>query len=712
MAGDVAFQISLQDDVSPAAQSAAGAFGRIEAALSGAASALERIASRFGAVSSAAQRMAADETAAAGAIAAQGRESERAAGSADRLAQAEAKSAARQMAAEKRDAAKALAQQEREAAKAARAAERLAAAEAKSAAKKLADDQRTAAKALQATERAAAKAAKEAEHLAQAQGKTGASASAAGGGFASFGKLLKGVAPQMGGMVERSGNLSAGLGGMPHPAAMAALAVVAVAVAVAAAAIKFAAFALATADASQHLRAMALATEGSVAAGDRLDATIRRVAGRNVVAAEEVAGLAMELRKAGLQGQEFETALDAAAASSRVFGSSAGSAFTQAAIDAKKAGKSVADLAKETKDKLGPGLAAELNRPSVAASRLGNAISGIFDDVDTSGIAKAINEIAAAFEKGSAVGDAFRAVFEALFGGISDGVGNSSSMIVGFIEECTIMFLKGAIAVKPFFRKLGELWDKFTEGGEKSVAFQTAIFAVKVAVMMIVSAFDAFDAAITAVSTALSAVGAVLSSIGGAIRTVMDGFQSFSLQGVLDSIGTFVSDAGAKLGDWASSAVNVAGDFVQGLADGIINGVGMVVDAAADLGRRTIAAIKDAFKSKSPSRVMVEIGGYAAEGLAVGMDAGASMVDASAAALAAGPIKTIDAAFAAPAAVPALAPAARPAGGGGGGVDVGGVTITINGVQGAEAILEKLPAALADAFEQLAETMGLAPAEA
>lgn len=711
MAGDVAFQISLQDDVSPAAQSAAGALGRIEAALSGAASALERIASRFGAVSSAAQRMASDETAAAGAVAAQGRESERAAGSADRLAQAESKSAARQMAAEKREAAKALAQQEREAAKAAKAAERLAAAEAKSAAKRLADDQRAAAKAIAETERAAAKAAKEAEHLAQAQGKTGATASASGGGFSRFASLLKGVAPQMGGAVEQSSQLSAGLGGIPPGAAVAALAIAAVAAAAIAAAIKFASFALSTADASQHLRAMAAATEGSVAAGDRLDATIRRVASANVVAADEVAGLAQELRKAGIQGKDFDAALDAAAASSRVFGSSAGSSFAQAAAEAQKAGKSVSELAKDAKEKLGPGLALELSRPSVAATKLRGAVSGIFDGIDFSGVAKAITAIAAAFEKGSAVGDAFRAVFEAFFGGISDKVGESSSMLVAFVEEVTIVFLRAAIAVKPFVRKLGELWDKLTEGEEKSVGFRTALLGVQLIVAGVASAFDAMGAVLTSVSTAFSAITGALGFVANLLGSVNGALSNISFDGVLDGLKTFVDEAWNTLVGWATSGLTAAGNFVKGMANGISLGVGMVVDAAKGLADQALGAIKSALGIASPSRVMLAFGGYTAEGFAGGMDAGASMVEASAASLAAAPVQAVQAVSGAAAPMPSL-PAVSRSGGGGGGVDIGGVTITIHGVQGAEAILEKLPAALADAFEQIAETMGLSGAEA
>jgi len=105
--------------------------------------------------------------------------------------------------------------------------------------------------------------------------------------------------------------------------------------------------------------------------------------------------------------------------------------------------------------------------------------------------------------------------------------------------------------------------------------------------------------------------------------------------------------------------------------------------------------------------VMATLGGFTADGIAGGLDSGAASVESSASSLAAIPVAAMEAAP-----VPAALPGGRRGGGGGGSFDVGGVTITINGVAGAESILERLPAALADAFEQIAETMGVNPLEA
>jgi len=154
--------------------------------------------------------------------------------------------------------------------------------------------------------------------------------------------------------------------------------------------------------------------------------------------------------------------------------------------------------------------------------------------------------------------------------------------------------------------------------------------------------------------------------------------------------------------------MEAAGNFISGLVSGITGGVGMVVDAIKGLASSALGAFKGILGIASPSRVMLQMGGYTAEGFAGGMDAGAADVAASASSLAATPIQAAEAAPA-PRAQAATGGARS---GGGGSIEVGGVQITINGVAGAESILERLPAALADAFEQIAESMGINPAEA
>ena len=539
----------------------------------------------------------------------------------------------------------------------------------------------------------------------RASAQMAAAGAKGGGGFDGLSKVAKGLFPQFGGQIEQSSNLSGGLGVVSAGAAAAALAILAVGAATIAAVAAFLKFGISSADAAQHVRAMAIAQAGSVEAGKALAGTIQQVAGATAMGSEKVAGFARELGEAKLSSSEMRAALEAASGTARVLGDSAGSAFVKSAIEAKKAGKSVTAFAAEAKAKLGPGLAMELSRPSVALDRLGQSIAGLFGDADVSGFGAAINMVSDALAKGSAVGDAFRAIFEALFGGLGGNAQSAGSMVTAVLEEMTIMALQVAIFVKPLARSLSEMWDTMTAGAGPGVAAKVIAYGLAAAFGGVAVVAGVCVAILINVA---ATIGAMLVVIGAAIGGVI-AFGAAVVSGIVgavQAIPAVFESARAALAGWASSALEAAGNFISGLVSGITGGAGMVIDAIKGLASSALGAFKGILGIASPSRVMLQMGGYTAEGFAGGMDAGAAVVESSASTLAAAPIE------AAKAAPPAALPAPRAAGGGGGSVDIGGVTITINGVAGAENILERLPAALADAFEQIAETMGIQPAEA
>ncbi len=590
---------------------------------------------------------------------------------------------------------------------------------------------KSAAQSLGQTEAALKRTGAAGDSVAGKMARTGTAAQQASGKTVDLGKAAKGAVPALGEMQERLSNLGSGLGGLSAGTTAAVLGIGLVVAAAAAAAAALLAFGLASADAAQHVRAMATAEAGSAEAGKALADTIGQVASSTAMGANKVAGFAKELGEAKLSSSEMRAALEVASGTARVLGDSAGSAFIKSAIEAKKAGKSVADFAAQVKAKLGPGLAMELARPSVAAERLGQSIAGLFGDADVSGFGAAINMVSDALAKGSAVGDAFRAIFEAIFGGLGGNAQSAGSMVTAVLEEMTIWALKTAIFFKPLVGGIGVVWDKMMAGG----GAVTTLNIVKAGVMAMGAAFVAAGvmavialapvaASVLAATWPVLAIGAAVMALafiwfqfGDSIKaavgagvaqikafgaSVVEGFAS-----AWAAISGFAADAWAALAGWASSALEAAGNFISGLVNGITGGAGMVIDAIKGLASSALGAFKGILGIASPSRVMLQMGGYTAEGFAGGMDAGAAVVESSASTLAAAPI---DAAKAAP---PAALPAPRAAGGGGGGsVDIGGVTITINGVAGAENILERLPAALADAFEQIAETMGIQPAEA
>lgn len=205
----------------------------------------------------------------------------------------------------------------------------------------------------------------------------------------------------------------------------------------------------------------------------------------------------------------------------------------------------------------------------------------------------------------------------------------------------------------------------------------------------------ALGAAFAWVAVAIAAVIGVLAGVAGLVGLVIVGIGT----AVVDLVG-WLGTATAQLVEWAAQGVSIAADFIGGLVDGILDGIVDVAQAMRDMATGAIDAVKETFRIKSPSRVMMEVGGYVAEGFTQGVDSGAP--DASAAV----------SNMVAPSALGSLGAASA----GGGGLNVGGITITVNGVAGdsagdiAATVREEVEEALRVILQRYAGELGMSPA--
>lgn len=87
----------------------------------------------------------------------------------------------------------------------------------------------------------------------------------------------------------------------------------------------------------------------------------------------------------------------------------------------------------------------------------------------------------------------------------------------------------------------------------------------------------------------------------------------------LKASGSSLMEAGVELGT----------NLWTGFARGIEAGITAIRDAGSRLANAAKGAVAGALQIRSPSRVMMELGGYTAEGFAQGVDGGAGQVDAS-----------------------------------------------------------------------------------
>jgi tape measure domain-containing protein len=204
------------------------------------------------------------------------------------------------------------------------------------------------------------------------------------------------------------------------------------------------------------------------------------------------------------------------------------------------------------------------------------------------------------------------------------------------------------------------------------------------------------------------AVGGVLLWAMGVVMSVTAAVVAagVAVAGIFTDLMTSFDEAFAGLAsiDLVQAGVNI----MFGLAAGIDLGLSSVLDTVASAGQAVIARVEGVFGIASPSKVMERLGGYTAEGFAVGLGKGQGVVEASMDAMA-------------PPALAASAPALTAASLTGGApvsitVQVGDIYVTSPAGSTpravAEAVREQLTAQLAVELERLAASIGYAPSPA
>ena len=108
-----------------------------------------------------------------------------------------------------------------------------------------------------------------------------------------------------------------------------------------------------------------------------------------------------------------------------------------------------------------------------------------------------------------------------------------------------------------------------------------------------------------------------------------------------DSIVSFFSEAPGKIvaklielknqvmqkwQEMKSDAFEMGRNIIQGMINGIMSMASAIAAKAREVVQRAVDAAKSALGIKSPSRVFMEIGGYTAEGMAIGMEANTKLV--------------------------------------------------------------------------------------
>lgn len=221
-------------------------------------------------------------------------------------------------------------------------------------------------------------------------------------------------------------------------------------------------------------------------------------------------------------------------------------------------------------------------------------------------------------------------------------------------------------------------------------ALGVATAAATVAAVAFAGVVAAIGAIVTGGTAMLANFFAPFIGIGAMVKAAFYGTEQ-----VIRSLPDRVKAAGSDL---LTAGVTMGSNLWTGFVQGIEAGITAVTDSATRLATAAKSAVAGALRIQSPSRVMMEMGGYTAQGFAQGVDGGAGQVDAAMTNMVAPPAPVLG--TGATSTTNTLA--------------AGGISIVIN-IQGNEggaqpgAVAAEARKGVMDALEQLVAQMGLSP---
>lgn len=348
-------------------------------------------------------------------------------------------------------------------------------------------------------------------------------------------------------------------------------------------------------------------------------------------------------------------------------------------------------------------LEAEMTEVSSVMAKGRDLATRLFEGVSAEPLAEGLRDLFSIFDTAQPSGDVLKATIGGAFRMIFEVAGRVFTLVKNGLLHMIIWGLEAAIALKHLRKWFAEDFPNALHKWEPALV-GAAAFVTTLLIPSIVSAAAAVGAwAVTAIPAAIVATGAWIASMAAAaIATLAATWPLLAIAAgvALVAVGIYelvkhwdqVKDFFVHL---ATGAWDAAKSFVDGLVNGIRDGVGGAVDAVKHLGHNVMAAVKDAFKLGSPSRLMFEAGVNVSKGMALGIEAGSGHVEQAGA---------------------GLSTAALPdAGSGGGGrsvtVNLGGVTVHIDASSATtpQQTAEIVEEGLFSLAERIALMMGSAP---
>ncbi|MBN8609140.1 MAG: hypothetical protein J0L92_01045 [Deltaproteobacteria bacterium] len=347
---------------------------------------------------------------------------------------------------------------------------------------------------------------------------------------------------------------------------------------------------------SWYTRAAGSATE--------LQQSIDAVSGSAAISRSRVAGYAEQLYRAGLRGQTLEDALRGVSTVAAVQGEGMADRFRAMAIGAARTGRSVRGLADDVEHRLG-GTARRMGLSwDRQIERMHESWAGLFSGIELDGALGALDEVLRIFSQTTVTGRALRTMLSALFQPLLDGVSDVGSPIREFFEGVILQTQRIVIAIlrarNAMVRTFGGSASGLSDFVSWTTLGQVAVGTLAISLLGAVAVVGLLAAALGSIVLVVGAVGYAFVRFGMGVTQMYE-----RLSGT----------------DWRT----LGRSLIDGLVGGLMGRASEAWKAVTTIGTGMTEALRTALDIRSPSRVFAELGRQIPRGLAVGVEAEASV---------------------------------------------------------------------------------------
>lgn len=365
--------------------------------------------------------------------------------------------------------------------------------------------------------------------------------------------------------------------------------------------------------------------------GEELQKTIDEVAASSPLDRESVAKYGVELQQAGVKSKDLKTILEATAIKSSTQGEAQAAYFKDLAVYMSRAGGNVAGYAQTVKNRLGGIAQRQMLSLTVQARKLQEAQAALFAGVNIEPVLKAKKALNDMFSTSTASGRALQAMIEVIMVPLVKAVEYVGPLVKKFFQGMIIAALTFTVLVL----QVGLTFkDVFGSVLPDNMDLSNAAVNAGIVVMGLLTAAVGTAAVVTGVAF----VGALWSAVtaAGALFVALAPVILAGLTIAAPFVGAALLIAGAIkliMMAWEGLDFNdvkqLGVDMMQGLADGLLAGISFIPNAIMKVSSYVVDAFKNNLGIHSPSKVFADLGQFIPQGLAVGIEADTSKVDAA-----------------------------------------------------------------------------------